>query len=322
LRVLPKIPVMGVRKPRIAVVGSANTDMIVRVPRLPRPGETVIGGRFHTAGGGKGANQAVAAARAGGEVIFIARVGDDPLGRQALEAFGKEGIDVRHVRKDGRAASGVALILVGADGENSIAVAPGANSRLSAADVLRARGAVRSADALLLQLEIPQPAVETAAGIAAAEGIPVILNPAPARKLGARFLRRISVLIPNETEAAMLAGFPIRSERDVAEAARRLRRKGVAAVVITLGARGAYFDDGRDRGMVPGFRVKPLDTTAAGDTFSAALAVAAAEGRALSEAVRFANAAAAISVTRLGAQPSAPDRKEIDRLYRKGRARP
>ncbi len=304
-------------KPRIVVVGSSNTDLIVRVPRIPAPGETILGGRFATAAGGKGANQAVAAARAGGRVTFIARVGRDLFGTQALAGFRRDGLDVRFVQRDSETPSGVALIFVAADGQNSIAVAGGANARLTARDVQRARSAFAGASVVLVQLEIPLLTVRAAAQLAVRHGARVILNPAPARALPRALLRQVSVLTPNEIEAETLSGVRVSDARSAAEVARRLRGLGVETVIVTLGARGALVATGQGTELVPAFRVRPVDTTAAGDVFNGALAVALGEGRTLLDAVRFANAAAAISVTRPGAQPSAPSRVEIERLLRR-----
>lgn len=300
-------------KPRLVVVGSSNTDMIVRVDHLPRPGETVLGGRFCMAAGGKGANQAVAAARAGARVVFVSRLGRDAFGDQALAGFRRDGLNVRHVLRDQRDPSGTALICVGSDGQNSIAVAPGANAKLSRADVHRARATIRGASGLLLQLETPLATVELAAEIAAAAGVPVTLNPAPACPLPTSLLRLVSVLTPNESETEALTGIPLRSDAAIVDAAGALLAHGPRIVVITLGARGAFVASGSGHEFVPGFRVKVVDSTAAGDVFNGALTVALAEGQSLGHAVRFANAAAALSVTRLGAQPSAPTRASIDR---------
>lgn len=297
---------------RVAVVGSSNTDMIIQAARIPRPGETILGGDFTMAAGGKGANQAVAAARAGGQVTFIARVGQDIFGEQAIKGFVNDGIDVKHVIKDAQAPSGVALIFVAADGENSIGVASGANGRLSPEDVQAAAPGIGGADVLVMQLETPLETVQAAAKIAAARGVRVILNPAPAQPLGDDLLKMVSVLTPNETEAELLTGITVDTDAAASKAARVLRDKGIGLVIITLGARGVFVSSADFEGLVAGFKVKPVDTTAAGDVFNGALAVALAESRPLAEAVRFANAAAAISVTRLGAQPSAPTRKEIE----------
>jgi ribokinase len=296
----------------IVVVGSSNTDMIVQLRSIPRPGETLIGGRFLTAAGGKGANQAVGAARAGGRVVFVGRCGADDFGAAAIANLRRDGIDTRWFARDRSAPSGVALIFVARGGENSIAVASGANERVTAADVRRAAGAFRGARIVLSQLETPLPAVAAAIALARRAGATAILNPAPARPLPAALLRGVSILTPNETEAGMLAGVRVDGEAGAARAARRLRARGVATVIITLGARGAYVADGDGARLAPGFRVKAVDTTAAGDIFNGALAVALAESRPLAAAVRFAQAAAAISATRMGAQTSAPARAEIE----------
>jgi len=301
---------------RVLVVGSSNTDMIIRVPRIPRPGETILGGEFTMAGGGKGANQAVAAARAGGHVTLVARVGDDIFGERALTGFEADGIDTRFVLRTAGAASGVALIDVDDRGENSISVASGANSLLSAADVGNAAAAFAEADIVLVQLESPIETVEAAVRKAGEKGVPVILNPAPARPLDEGLLSRISVLTPNENEAELLSGTAVRDADGVQRAAARLRARGSATVIITMGDRGVYASAPEFEGLVPAFKVDPVDTTAAGDVFNGALAVALAEKRTLRDALRFAQAAAAISVTRPGAQPSAPARSEIEALIR------
>lgn len=288
--------------------------MIIQLARLPQPGETILGGEFSMAAGGKGANQAVAAARAGGRVTFVARVGKDLFGGQAVAGFRQDGIDTRYVFRTAAAPSGVALIFVAKGGENSIAVASGANARLSPADIRQARLAMAKARVLVAQLETPLATVLAAAQTASAHGVKVILNPAPARPLPARLLKLVSILTPNETEAELLSGGKVDSDRAVVKAGAALRAQGVGTVIITLGARGAYYAAERESGFVPGFKVKAVDTTAAGDVFNGALAVALAEDRPLAEAVRFANAAAALSVTKLGAQPSAPRRREIERL--------
>jgi len=307
------------RKPRIVVVGSSNTDMVIRAPRLPRPGETLLGGRFLTAAGGKGANQAVGAARAGGRVSFIGRVGNDVLGTQAIAALRQAGIDVRGVLRDPVAASGVALIMVAKDGENCISVASGANSKLLPKDLDRFAALIGGAAVLVLQLESPLATVQAAATLAARAGVPVILNPAPARELSAAFLKRVAILTPNETEAETLTGIRVTDDAQAARAAAKLRARGVKTVILTLGARGAFVADATSERLVPGFKVKAVDTTAAGDMFNGALAVALAEGKALVDAVRFAHAAAALSVMREGAQPSAPERARIDALLAAGR---
>jgi len=297
--------------PRIAVIGSSNTDMTVSVERLPAPGETVIGKAFSMAAGGKGANQAVAAARLGARVAFIACLGQDQFGDRALEAFRREGIDTSGIARSARASSGVALIFVDSRGENVIAVAPGANALLAPEHVHAAAGLIRSADVVLAQLEVPLEAVEAAAEAAREAGATFLLNPAPARDLPAGLLSRTAVLTPNETEAALLAGIGAGSAPPE-EVARMLLGRGAQAVVMTLGARGALAVTAQSADFIPAPQVKAVDTTAAGDCFSAALAVGVAEGMTLVDAARFAARAAAISVTRAGAQPSLPTREEVD----------
>lgn len=296
---------------KIVVVGSSNTDMVVRLRRLPAPGETLLGETFAMLPGGKGANQAVAASRAGGRVSFIGRVGRDDLGDRALSGLVKEGIDVQGVSRDVSAPSGVALIWVSAAGENSIAVSPGANGRLASKHITRAAKVFSQASVVLLQLETPLSSVRVAARLANQVGACVILNPAPAMRLPRELLRNIAVLTPNESEAESLTGIRVTDDASAARAARRLHEQGVETVIITLGSRGAYVSSHSVTERIAGLKVKAVDTTGAGDVFNGALAVALAEGRALRQAVRFANVAAARSVTRRGAQPSAPIRSEI-----------
>ncbi len=304
---------------RVVVVGSSNTDMILQVQRIPRPGETVLGGKFSMAAGGKGANQAVAAARLKAQVWLVARVGTDLFGNQAVEGFRREGIQLDFVVRDQEAGSGVALIFVAADGENSIGVASGANERLSPEDVTAARTAIESAEVLLLQLEVPLETVSAAAQMAAERNVPVILNPAPARDLPDELLKTVSVLTPNETEAELLTGVEVTDETSARQAADRLLARGVKTVIVTMGARGALVRSAEICELVPTLQVEPVDTTAAGDVFNGALAVGLAEKKPLLEAVRFANAAAALSVTKLGAQPSAPTRQAVEQLLNEHR---
>jgi ribokinase len=299
---------------KIVVVGSSNTDMVIKTPRLPKPGETIIGGEFFMAAGGKGANQAVAAARAGGDVHFIARVGEDVFGRQSLDGFVRDGIHVDHITRDNSASSGIALIIVAPDGENSIAVASGANANLGVGDVRRAKDVIASASIVLMQLESPFETVIEAAEVASAAGVPVILNPAPAQVLGDNLLKLLSYLTPNKTEAEIMTGITLIAKADLDKAADMLLDKGMKGVLITLGPKGVYVATREKKEVVPAFNVTPVDTTAAGDAFNGALAVALAEGRTLFEAARFGNAAAAIATTKLGAQPSLPLRKDIENL--------
>ncbi len=303
---------------RVAVVGSSNIDLVMKMPRLPRVGETVTDATFVQAFGGKGANQAVGAARAGGAVVFVGCVGDDAYGAQVRGNLEADGIDTRFVFTEPGVASGTALILVGGGGENYISVAPGANDRLTRARVDSAREAIEAASIVITQCETPPDTLEHVVALAARLGKPVLLNLAPARPLASEALSKLSILAVNETEAEFLTGLPVAGDRDVQEAADALLAKGPRTVVLTLGARGAYVAGDGVRALVPGFAVDAVDTTAAGDVHCGALAVALVEGRPMLEAVRFANAAAALSVTRLGAQPSAPRRKEIEALLSRG----
>ncbi len=298
----------------IVVVGSSNTDMIIKMPRIPKPGETILGGKFNTAAGGKGANQAVAAARAGGDVTLVARVGNDMFGTQAKEGFKKDKINVDHVLTDTEEPSGVALIFVDDKGENSIAVASGANAQLSVKDVENAQDAILSADVLLMQLETPIETIRTAAGIAQDRGVKIILNPAPAQLLDNELLSMLDILTPNETEAELLTGIKVNDIESAKKAGKILLDKGLNIVIITLGSQGALLVTDEETELISGFKVDAMDTTAAGDTFNGALAVGLAEVKELKDAIRFANAAAAISVTKIGAQPSVPSRNVIEKM--------
>ncbi|HEX4139653.1 MAG TPA: ribokinase [Candidatus Methylacidiphilales bacterium] len=292
---------------RIVVVGSSNTDLVITTPRLPAPGETVAGGPLLRYGGGKGANQAVAAARAGARVTFIGARGDDDFGAAAASALKREGIDITHFAVRRGAGSGVALIIVGgAARENLITIARSANDLLRPADVARASSAITKAGAVVAQLEIPLTAVAKAATLAHKHRVPFILNPAPVRNLPASLLRHVSVLVPNEHEAALLTG-----ERDPKCAAKMLLAAGCGAVVITLGAKGALIAERGELRMIPAPRVKPVDTVGAGDCFTGWLAAGIAEGLPLAAAAARAAVAASISVTRPGAQASMPKRKEV-----------
>jgi ribokinase len=297
------------KKSRIVVVGSSNTDMVVRSDRLPRPGETVLGDDLITAAGGKGANQAVAAARLGAPVTFVARVGRDMFGEQSIENFRRDKMDIRFVFQDDKAPSGVALIMVAPDGQNMISVALGANRRLSPADVSAAKEAFAEAAVVILQLETPIETVLAAAKLGKECGATVILNPAPAPKspLPEELYRLIDFITPNETEAECLTGCA-----DPKEAANVLFSRGVNTVIVTLGKAGALVaKSAADMTLVKGFVVKAVDAVAAGDAFNGGLAVAISQGKSLDEAVRFAHGVAAVSVTRQGAQPSLPTMTEV-----------
>ena len=298
----------------IVIVGSTNTDMVVKTTRLPAPGETILGGHFFMNAGGKGANQAVAAARLGGAITFIAKVGEDIFGQTAVASFKSEGINTEYITADKQNPSGVALITVDEQGENCIVVAPGANACLSSVDVRNGAAAIENAGLVLLQLEVPLDVVLLAAQMASAQGARIILNPAPACPLPDELWRHISVLTPNEKEAEVLSGVSISDTESAGKAADVLRKKGANAVIITLGAAGALVCDDEGETLVPAPSVTAVDTTAAGDVFNGALTVALAEGSTLREAVAFAAKAAALSVTRLGAQASAPYRTEVDAM--------
>ena len=301
------------KQPRIVVVGSSNTDMVVKTDRLPSPGETVTGGRFVIAAGGKGANQAVAAARLGAAVTLVAKVGTDMFGDQAVAGYQKEGIDTDFIFRDPQNPTGVALILVDASGENLISVASGANHALAPGDVERARDRIRAADVVVLQLEIPIETVAFTAHLAAAAGVPVILDPAPApaSPLDAALLKCVACVKPNETEAERLTGIAVADETSARQAAQHLLRGGVGRAVVTLGAKGALWAEADRTGFVPGVRVEAIDSTAAGDAFSGALACALARAQTLEAAVRYASLVGALSATRLGAQPSLPTEQEV-----------
>ena len=299
---------------KIIIIGSSNTDMIVNLSHLPEPGETVLGGKFSTAPGGKGANQAVAAARAGGNITFITRVGDDNFGQEAVKGFVKDNINVDYIIKDHEIPSGVAMICVDKNGRNSIAVASGANMKLSPDDIIKVKDVIASADYLVMQLEIPLETVEKTASIAKENGVSVILNPAPAQVLNNELLQNVDILTPNEIEAESIAGIKVDSIENAEKASEILYQKGVKTVIITLGSRGVYIYSDDYKGIVEGFKVEAVDTTAAGDTFNGALSVALAEGRTIEEAAKFANAAAALSVMKPGAQPSTPQRADIEKF--------
>lgn len=297
---------------KIVVIGSSNTDLVVNTDRAPEGGETVLGNGFVVNHGGKGANQAVAVSRIGGTVSFISKVGNDTFGSQMRRHYEDEGMDVSYVFVDALAPSGVALIIVDGKAENRIVVAPGANSNLAEEDINKAGLAVEKSEFVLLQLEIPMTTVEYAVRMAASLGKKVIVNPAPACPLSEELLRDVYLITPNETEAGILTGITIVDNDSAFKAAEALFRLGVQNVVITLGEKGALVYNAEVSMFVPAYQVKAVDTTAAGDVFNGALAVALSEGRTLPDAARFACAASAISVTRMGAQNSVPSRDELD----------
>lgn len=303
----------------IVIVGSLNMDLVVRIPRIPKPGETLTGGTFATFPGGKGANQAVAAARLGAQVTMIGQVGGDAFGSELISGLQKEGIETRYIGVDEHTATGVALIEVDEHGQNSIAVAPGANFTLTEAKVRQILSEIDAFDCLSMPLETPLETVYAATQIAKKRRSRVILNPAPAQILKRDLLEQIDVLIPNEHEAATMTGITPDMEDSCRAAAAALLKEGVGSVILTLGDQGACVmekSSGKEQALkfVPAYAVQAVDTTAAGDCFVGAIAVGLAEGKSLVEAAHFASAAAAISVTRYGAQPSMPTREETDRF--------
>jgi ribokinase len=291
----------------ILVVGSINMDLVVRVPRHPQIGETILGGSFATFPGGKGANQAVAAARLGAEVKMIGRVGKDAFGEALLETVARDGVDTSFLFRDPDAASGVALITVDEAGRNTIVVAAGANARLTADDVVSAEAAFRGASVLVMQLEIPLPVVEKSIRLARKHDLKIILNPAPAQSLPDGLLSSVDYLIPNQNELALLAG----NENSLDSSVQALQMRGATCLIVTLGEQGVLVARGSERRHIPAYKVTAVDTVAAGDAFVGAFAVAIAEGYSLLEAAEWGNAAGAVAVTRPGAQPSLPHRDEL-----------
>ena len=298
-------------KKRIIVIGSSNTDMVVKSKSLPGPGETIMGGTFFMNAGGKGANQAVAAARLGGDVLFVAKVGNDIFGRQSIDGFKKENVNTDFVLIDEKNPSGTALIMVNEEGENCIVVAPGANAHLMPTDIEQVKD-INEAEIILMQLEIPMITIASVSKKAKAILQKVIVNPAPAQNLSDEILNGLFLITPNETEATFLTGIKVYDEITASQAAEIFLRKGVQNVIITLGKQGAYFQNNTQSFKINAPVVQAIDSTAAGDTFSGALVVALTEGLDWENAVKFAVEAASISVTRMGAQSSIPYREEIN----------
>lgn len=296
---------------KIIVIGSSNVDMVVRTSHLPSPGETILGGEFFMNQGGKGANQAVAIKRLGGNLIFMAKLGNDVLGRQSVGYFKKEGIDTRYIALDEDSASGVALISVDDHAENSIVVASGANMLLNEQDVDKMLEEMCEGDILLMQLEIPLQTVEYAARKAFGKGVKVVLNPAPARSLPKELFRHLYMVTPNRIEAEMLTGIKIANDADVEKVAEEICAMGVKNVIITLGSKGCLIREEGVSYRIDAFKVEPVDTTAAGDTFNGALCVGLSEGMDLKQAAVMASKASSIAVTRMGAQSSIPYREEL-----------
>jgi ribokinase len=297
---------------KLVVLGSINADHILNIEHFPQPGETVIGKQYKVAFGGKGANQAVAAGRSGADIAFIACVGADDIGERIRKQLATDRIDTQPIEAITDSTTGVALIFVNGEGENVIGIDAGANAAVTPDYLARYQQKVVDADALLMQLESPLETVIAAAHLAKQHQTQVILNPAPARELPDELLAMIDMITPNETEAHRLTGIAVNNDDDAARAAQALHDKGIATVIITLGSRGVWLSENGRGKLVPGFKVKAVDTIAAGDTFNGALVTALLEGKMMADAVRFAHAAAAIAVTRPGAQPSVPWREEID----------
>ena len=300
---------------QLIVLGSVNADHVLQVPSFPRPGETLIGGNYQVIPGGKGANQAVAAARLNADIGFIACVGDDPFGINIRQDFEKDGINIDGVIVAENTPTGIAMIQVSATGENSICLSAEANNKLDCAQIEPHLDKIRGAKYLLTQLETPIEGIEYAAKVAKESGTKVILNPAPARPLSNELLACIDVITPNETEAEVLTGVTVTDDVSAHQAALALHDKGIETVMITLGAKGVWLShsgEGNQGELIPGFRVEATDTTAAGDTFNGALVTGLLEEMPLEKAIKFAHAAAAISVTRFGAQTSIPSRQETD----------
>lgn len=300
---------------KLCVLGSVNADHVIRVPYFPKAGETLKGGHYHIAYGGKGANQAVAAARVRDtslvDVDFIACIGTDDIGRAMKQAFVQDGINPEHIVEVADQMTGIAMIQVADSGENSIVISAGANAKLDESVVAQHQATIESADCLLVQLETPLQAVEKALKIAKAHHTQVILNPAPAQPLSDEILANIDMITPNETETALLTGVQVVDEQTAQQAANVFHQKGIQTVLITLGAKGAFLSENGNGEIIAGFKVTPVDTTAAGDTFNGALAVALLEGKSMRDAVMFAHKASSISVTRMGAQSSIPTRAEL-----------
>ncbi|HPF50092.1 MAG TPA: ribokinase [Draconibacterium sp.] len=299
-------------KKKIVVIGSSNVDLIMKMDHLPEKGETVIGGFLMQVYGGKGANQAVAAARAGGNVAFVSCVGNDGYTPQMVKNYQNENIDTRFVFHEKSIASGHALIMVDNEGENIISVAPGANNLLLPGKIEKASSVFDDAALIVMQFEIPEETIKYVIDLANKKNIPVMWNVAPAMTFDFSYIPKVNILVLNDVEAGFLAEMRVENEADAEKAARKLIDKGVEKVIITLGEKGAFVLTNQEKENISSYKVKAVDTTAAGDTFCGALAVAITEGKNLKESLQFASAAAAISVTRMGAQPSAPYRGEID----------
>jgi ribokinase len=302
---------------KILVIGSYNVGLTVIGPKIPRPGETIMGTDFDMGPGGKGSNQAITVARLGGDVTFLAKIGGDIFGKDAMALFRREGIDTSYVTVDEATHTGAGIIFVDERGQNAIGVAPGANYRLSTDDLETCLDLFEQCDILLIQLEIPLPVVYRAVSMASAAGATVILNPAPAQKLDPEFLPMIDILTPNETEAEILSGTTVSDRKSAVEAGRVLLSLGIESVIVTLGSDGAMLVSKEERGHFPSYEVDAVDTTGAGDAFNGGLAYSLATGRSLKESIDFASRVAALSVTKVGVVPGLPRMQDIKQHFGK-----
>lgn len=304
---------------KLCVLGSINVDHVIQVPYFPKPGETLIGKNYQIAYGGKGANQAVAAARSGAKVSFIGAIGDDSIGEIMKASFANDGINVSAISTIDNQSTGLALIQVSASGENSIVISAGANADLDIEKVQQSQGIIQQSDCLLMQLESPLASITLAAQLAKQAGTTVVLNPAPAQQLPETLLSLVDIITPNETETEILTGITVVDQPSAQQAANYFHQLGINTVLITLGAKGVFISEQGNGNIIAGFEVNATDTTAAGDTFNGAFLTALLEGKSKMNAIRFANAAAALSVTRQGAQSAIPYRQETDNFLAQNR---